>query len=85
MKKALTTIAMTAALLATALSPTPTLGSGFCDGWEDGYCAGYRSVMGQISLCPITPPCPIPPLGCSFDDYRCGVAEGVVAGALAAR
>lgn len=47
----------------------------YCDGWEDGYCEGYRDVEGQFAICPIPPTCPIPELECGRG-YRCGYNRG---------
>ena len=50
----------------------------FCDGWEEGYCEGWKDVKGQLSLCPITPICPIADIGCTT--YKCGYNKGFKAG-----
>jgi len=54
------------------------LASDFCDGWEDGFCEGWRDVRGQLTLCPITPICPLPEIG--QDSYRGGYNRGFKAG-----
>ena len=53
--------------------------SDYCDGWEQGYCQGWKSVKGQMSLCPITPVCPVAKVDCN-SGYRCGYNRGFVAG-----
>ena len=83
MKKILAAFALIAVLTAPALTTTPD--TSFCAGFGDGYCAGYKSVRGQYALCPITPICPIPPIGCSNSDYSCGFTIGAVQGAEDAR
>ena len=55
----------------------------FCEGWEDGYCEGWKDVKGQFSICPVTPICPIPPIG--KDNYKGGYNEGFKAGMKKAR
>lgn len=59
--------------------------SSFCQGWEHGWCEGWRAVKGDFYVCPIAPICPIPPLHCTYSDYRCGFALGAIAGEKAAR
>lgn len=54
----------------------------FCDGWNDGYCQGWKDVKGPFSICPITPPCPIPGIG--QETYRGGYNAGFKAGMRAA-
>ena len=61
-----------------------TLSSDYEDGWEDGYCEGWKDVKGQYAICPITPICPIPEIDCS-EGYRCGYNRGFKAGMRAAR
>jgi len=81
MKKLLTILVL--ALILTSFTAPES--SPFCAGWEDGHCAGYRSIKGDFALCPIAPLCPLPPMGCDYDDYRCGFTAGVLAGARAAQ
>ncbi|SRX54315.1 hypothetical protein AEQU1_01324 [Aequorivita sp. CIP111184] len=67
----------------TELTKIETLSVGdFCDGWEDGYCEGWKDVKGSLSLCPLTPLCPLPELG--QDSYRGGYNRGFKAGMRAA-
>lgn len=49
--------------------------SDYSDGWEDGFCEGYKDSKGQLSLCPITPLCPLPKLECQ-SGYKCGYNRG---------
>ena len=60
-----------------------TLASDYCDGWEVGYCEGWKDVNGQYAICPITPICPIPEIG--KDDYSSGYNRGFKAGRNAAK
>jgi hypothetical protein len=53
-------------------------------GWEDGYCEGWKDVKGQLTLCPLTPLCPLPTLDCS-EGYKCGYNRGFKAGMKAAK
>jgi hypothetical protein len=55
----------------------------FADGWEDGYCEGWKDVKGQYSNCPNTPNPPNPPIG--KDSYKGGYNMGFKAGMKAAR
>jgi hypothetical protein len=49
--------------------------SDYEEGWEDGFCEGWKDVKGQFSICPITPICPIPKISCS-EGYKCGYNRG---------
>ncbi len=60
-----------------------TSNSDFCDGWEDGYCEGWKDVKGSLSLCPLTPLCPLPAIG--QDTYKGGYNRGFKAGSRAAQ
>ena len=57
--------------------------SDYEEGWEDGYCEGWKDVKGQMALCPLTPLCPLPKLECS-EGYKCGYNRGFKAGMKAA-
>ena len=57
--------------------------SDFSEGWEDGYCEGWKDVKGQLALCPLAPLAPLPPLG--KDSYKGGYNMGFKAGMKAAR
>ncbi len=59
-------------------APHSTEFSDYCDGWEDGYCEGYKDVKGQYAICPITPICPIAKIG--TNNYRGGYNRGFKAG-----
>lgn len=58
-------------------------GDDFCEGWEDGYCEGYKYVKGDYAICPITPICPMKRIG--EDSYRDGYNRGFIAGMRAAQ
>lgn len=53
--------------------------SKYTEGWEDGYCSGWRMVKGQEVVCPVAPPAPVPKASCP-EGYRCGYDRGFVAG-----
>lgn len=56
---------------------TPVLASPFCDGWTDGYKAGYcYRQSGCIE--PLVPLCPLPHLG--ENTYQDGYNRGFLAG-----
>ena len=57
--------------------------SDYEEGWEDGYCEGWKDVKGEFAICPITPICPIPEIG--KDDFRGGYNRAFKAGMKAAR
>ena len=57
--------------------------SDYCDGWEDGYCEGWKDEKGSMSLCPLTPLCPLPELG--KNKYKDGYNRGFKAGIRAAQ
>lgn len=61
-----------------AMSVSFTTGDDFSQGWEDGYCEGWKDVKGQLAICPIAPIAPIPPIG--QDTYRGGYNMGFKAG-----
>jgi hypothetical protein len=52
-------------------------GGSFCDGWEEGYEAGY-CYQNFACIAPIAPLCPLPHLG--EDGYQDGYNRGFVAG-----
>jgi len=47
----------------------------FDEGWENGYCEGWKDVKGQNVWCPSTPWAPTPDWDCG-DSYRCGYNRG---------
>ena len=77
------TLLITLSLVLTSFSSPNSMS--FCRGWEQGWCYGWQAVKGDFYICPLAPLCPMPPLNCTYDDYRCGFALGVVAGERAAR
>ena len=56
--------------------------SEFCEGWEDGYCEGWKEIKGRLSVCPVTPVCPVPEIG--RNSYKGGYNTGFIAGMEAA-
>jgi hypothetical protein len=60
-----------------------SLTSDFCNGWEDGYCEGWRDLKGQNTICPITPICPLQELG--QNSYRGGYNRGFKEGSRTAQ
>ena len=65
------------------LKDSITIVSDFDEGWEEGYCEGWKDVKGEFAICPIAPIAPIPPIG--KDSYRGGYNMGFKAGMKAAR
>ena len=55
-----------------------TIYSDFCEGFEDGFCEGFKNVRGQFAICPIAPICPIPPI--DQNTYRGGYNMGFITG-----
>lgn len=51
-------------------------------GWEDGYCEGWKDVKGQYAFCPFAPFAPFPEM--NKDTYRDGYNRGFKAGMRAA-
>lgn len=47
----------------------------FDEGWETGFCEGWKDVKGQNVWCPSTPWAPTPDWDCG-DSYRCGYNRG---------
>ncbi len=70
----LLTIAMFISLNAFESKPS----SDFCDGWKVGHCRGTQSVKGEYYPCPVTPVCPIAPIGKNdyYGGYDLGYARG---------
>jgi hypothetical protein len=59
------------------------LSTDYCDGWKDGYCEGWKDVKGAMTMCPMTPMCPMAEFGKST--YRDGYNRGFKAGTKAAQ
>jgi hypothetical protein len=57
----------------------------FNDGWEEGFCEGWKDIKGNYSICPITPIAPIPRIGESSDSFRDGYNRGFKYGMCKAR
>ena len=54
------------------------LKSAYCEGWDAGYCEGYKDVKGDLSLCPLTPMCPMPEF--LKDSWKDGYHRAFLAG-----
>ena len=52
--------------------------SEYCEGWEEGYCEGYKDIKGEFSICPITPLCPMPEI--FKDSWKDGYHRAFLAG-----
>ena len=50
--------------------------SSYEQGWEDGFCDGWKEEKGQFSICPIVPISPLPKLKC-MEGYKCGYIRGL--------
>lgn len=48
----------------------------FCDGWVDGYVAGYRQKNNCQYCTAIAPVCGIPQVGQSYESYQDGYNSG---------
>lgn len=76
-------IIMFALLMLTAAAPevtflTPVGTSEFCDGFADGFTAGWQDVKGQFAIAPPTPVCPV--AGVGQENYKGGYNAGFKAG-----
>lgn len=77
-------IALSVALSYSFVKPIETIitieksYSDYSDGWEDGYCEGYKYVKGQYTICPIAPIAPVARVG--ENTYKGGYNRGFVAG-----
>tara|TARA_R110000772_G_scaffold35637_4_gene85769 strand:+ start:5900 stop:6151 length:252 start_codon:yes stop_codon:yes gene_type:complete len=71
MKKAILILAILA--LFSSFSPKLDL-SDFCDGFDVGYCEGWKDVKGQLTVCSPTPPCPVPEV--DANTYNGGYNKG---------
>ena len=69
--------------LSDNINPEIEVQTSFCEGWDEGYCEGWKDVKGQYSVCPVTPVCPVPPIG--KNNYKGGYNEGFKAGMKKAR
>ena len=52
--------------------------SEYCEGWEEGYCEGYKDIKGEFSICPITPLCPMSEI--FKDSWKDGYHRAFLAG-----
>ena len=48
----------------------------FDDGWEEGFCEGWKDVKGKNAFCPFTPFAPFPKLNESSSSFRDGYNRG---------
>lgn len=53
--------------------------SDYTDGWEDGYCEGWKDVKGRLAVCPVAPVAPVMDASCD-KPYNCGYNLGFKAG-----
>jgi hypothetical protein len=81
MKKTIKTIILLL-IIAISFANKPT--SSYCDGFEEGFCQGWKNVKGQNAICPITPVCPVPKVDCS-EGYKCGYNRGFKVGYFKAK
>jgi hypothetical protein len=70
-------------VLALLLCCSTVHATGYEEAWRRGYLEGWRVESGNFSIPPIPPIPPFPPLG--HDNATDGFAEGILAGAEAAR
>ena len=71
-------LALTAILL---LSFAPV--SSFSEGFEDGFCEGFKFVKGQYTVCPVAPVAPVPQVG--QNTYKGGYNLGFTKGKIHAK
>ena len=74
MKKVL--LVLTVLLCVSMVKPLET--TPFNEGFEDGWCEGYKDVKGQLTICPIAPIAPLPPI--DANTYKGGYNIGFKAG-----
>ncbi|MFK7749634.1 MAG: hypothetical protein AB8B65_14655 [Kordia sp.] len=82
MRKYVLLLLFLTSLVATSVASTKfTTEKTFCDGWEEGYKAGfsYHNIQNRrIEPIFTTPICPIPKIG--FENYQVGYNRGLLAG-----
>ncbi len=61
------------------------LKSKFDEGFEDGYCEGWKDVKGAYSVYPVAPVPPVPNAFQSYNSYKDGYNTGFKAGRKAAQ
>ena len=59
-------------------------GSDFCDGFEEGFDAGYKEEAGYTATVPAAPACPTPRVDCT-SGYQCGYNLGFTKGTKKAK
>jgi flagellar biosynthesis/type III secretory pathway protein FliH len=65
-------------ILTLLISLSFTSATDYCDGWEEGYCEGFKDVKGRLAWCPVTPLCPLPEVyqNTYKDGYNRGFKKG---------
>lgn len=48
----------------------------YYEGWDDGYCEGWKDVKGKMAYCPYPPYPPYPQYPKSVESYRDGYNDG---------
>ena len=59
--------------------------SDFNEGWEEGFCEGWKDEKGNYAICPITPLPPLPKIDESRNSWRDGYNRGFKYGICKAR
>jgi hypothetical protein len=77
-----TTSTSTSTILPVSLNNSPVINNSYSQGWEDGYCAGWKDIKGNLAICPIAPIAPLPKINQST--YQDGHNRGFLAGRKAA-
>ena len=72
----------TSSILPVSLNNSPEISGTYTQGWEDGYCAGWKDIKGNLAICPIAPIAPLPKINQST--YQDGYNRGFLAGRNAA-
>jgi len=57
----------------------------FNEGWEEGFCEGWKDEKGNYALCPLTPLAPLPKIDESSNSFRDGYNRGFKYGICKAR
>lgn len=77
----LITIIISSFAVLTAFNSTNTnnlkeVKSEYHEGWDDGYCEGWKDVKGKHAYCPYPPYPPYPKYPKSIDSYQDGYNDG---------
>lgn len=83
MRKLVFIVMMALSVSIQSIAPNKATQTEFCDGWEEGYCEGWRDVRGDLVPCPPNPPCPVPAFG--QNTYKHGYNRAFKAGMKAAK